>query len=292
MNVRTDPAVAALREGRAFVDLSDWRKILVHGTEAQAWLNDLLSAELEGLKVGAARRSLLLSPTGRIRADLTAARLVGGFLLVQDPRQPSAVEELLAPYVLSSDVRLDDRTADLALLACPAAGPPSIEGAERYRPSALGEGVDVLGPRALREQVRAAIGLQEAGPEAVETWRIERGMARFGVDLGEDSIPHEADHGSAIAYDKGCFLGQEAVAKVRNLGRPPFVVLAARSPSAVSVGEAVLSNGAEAGRVTSAVPVEDGTALIARVRWETRDAELRTPSGESLRVAGLASGPG
>jgi folate-binding protein YgfZ len=287
-----DPAVAALRDGRAFVDLSDWRKILVHGTEAEAWLNDLLSAELAGLGVGAARRSLLLSPTGRIRADLTVARLAGGFLLVQDPRQPSAVHELLAPYVLSSDVRLDDRTEDLALLACPGADPPSIEGAERYRPSALGEGVDVLAPREFRENVRAEITLTEAGPEAVEAWRIERGMPRFGIDLREDSIPHEADVGRAIAYDKGCFLGQEAVAKVRNLGRPPFVVLAARSPSAVSAGDAVLSNGTEAGRVTSAVPVADGSALIARVRWEARDAELRTPSGEPLRVVGLASGPG
>jgi folate-binding protein YgfZ len=292
MNVRMDPAITALRDGQAFVDLSGWRKILVHGTEAASWLNDLLSAELEGLGVGRARRSLLLSPTGRIRADLTAARLADGFLLVQDPRQPSAVNELLAPYVLSSDVHLDDRTEDLALLACPGADPPSIDGAERYRPSALGQGVDVLAPAESRPDARAALGLAEAGPEAFEAWRIERGMARFGVDLAEDSLPHEADVGSAIAYDKGCFLGQEAVAKIRNLGRPPFVVLAARSPSAVSVGQPVLSNGAEAGRVTSAAPVAGGSALIARVRWEARDAELRTRSGEPLRDVGLASGPG
>jgi folate-binding protein YgfZ len=290
--VKTDPRMAALHEGRAFVDLTAWRKLLVHGSDAARWLNDLLSAELEGLGPGDSRRSLLLSPTGRIRADLTVARLRDGFLLVQDREQPTPIHGLLEPYVLSSDVRLDDRTDDLALFAFPGSISPDIEGAEVYRPSALGEGSDVVLPIASRQPARSSVGLVEAGPDVVESWRIERGAVRFGVDLGEDSLPHEAALESTIAYDKGCFLGQEAVAKVRNLGHPRFVVLSARSEGSVHAGESVLWNGSEAGTVTSAVPSGDGSAVIVRIRWEARDAELLTDRGERLRIVKLASGPG
>ncbi|HEV3473849.1 MAG TPA: hypothetical protein VG602_00545 [Actinomycetota bacterium] len=289
--MRTDSSVAALREGRAFVDLSEWRKVLAHGTEAEGWLNDLLTAELAGLTPGVARRSMLLSPTGRIRAAVTVARLEEGFLLVQDPRQPAGIDELLGPYVLSSDVRLDDRSHGLALLAFPGgAEPPAVDGAQVYRPSSLGDGSDLVLPREAREGARTRMELVEAGPEAVEAWRIERGVARYGVDLGEDSLPHEAEVGPSIAYDKGCFLGQEAVAKVRNLGRPPYLVLAARSQQPVSAGEPVLSDGAEAGRVTSAVETDEGSALIVRVRWDARNAGLRTASGGPLREMRSATG--
>jgi hypothetical protein len=188
--MRTDSSLSALRDGKAFVDLSEWRKVLVRGTEAAAWLNDLLSAELEGLAVGGARRSLLLSPTGRIRADLTVARLEDGFLLVQDPRQPGAIDRLLDPYVLSSDVRLDDRTEELALFAFPGSEPPPMDSVQVYRPSSLGEGADAVAASGNRESLRAGVELVEAGPEAVEAWRIERGAVRFGADLGEDSLPH------------------------------------------------------------------------------------------------------
>ena len=82
----------ALEEGRAFVDLSGMRKILVAGDDAERWLNDLLTAGLADLRVGDARRSLLLTPTGRIRADLHVARTFAGFLLLQDGRQPHPVQ--------------------------------------------------------------------------------------------------------------------------------------------------------------------------------------------------------
>ena len=283
---------AALRDGRAFVDLSSWRKVAVDGHDAETWLNDLLSAELAGLMPGTSRHSLLLSPTGRIRADVCVARLHEGFLLIQDPGQPARIDALLEPYVLSSDVQLKDRTEDLALFAFPGNETPGVDGGDSYRPSALGTGSDVVVPSESRELARSSIDLIEAHPDDVEAWRVEQGMARFGVDLREDSLPHEAALDAAIAYDKGCFLGQEAVAKVRNLGHPRFVVLSARSDGKVSAGEPVFSNGSEAGTVTSASAATDGSAAIVRIRWEARQTELRTASGQRLRILGLASGPG
>lgn len=284
----------ALRSGLAYADLSGWRKVLVSGPDARTWLNDLLSADLSDLAEGATRRSLLLSPTGRIRADITVA-VTGRFLaLFQDPIQPAAVDGLLGPYVLSSDVDLEDVTEDLALLAVPAPGAPPATSAEVLRPSCLGPGADLLVAADRRPEIRNTLSdLIEAGPDALEAWRIERGVARFGVDLGEDSLPQEAGLDHAVAYRKGCFLGQEAMARVRNLGHPPFVVLAAGADGPVAVGEGVTADGQAVGTVTSATPVDQGrTATIVRVRWAARAATLRTEAGGSLQPVGPASGSG
>ena len=271
----------ALEEGRAFVDLSSWWKVAVEGPDAGAWLNDLLSAELDGLAERTSQRSLLLTPTGRIRASVTVSRSDDGFLLAQDPGQPSRIEVLLDPYVLSSDVRLLDKSDELLLFALPGRS----EGT--HSPSVLGPGSDLIVPTG--REPDSLSELSEANSEDVEAWRIREGVARFPVDLTQDSLPHEAEQGEAVAYGKGCFLGQEAVAKVRNLGHPPFVVLAATVHGPAGAGDVVLSVDGEAGAVTSAAQGEDGTtAVIARVRWALKDSELRTASGVELSASGLA----
>lgn len=284
----------ALRDGRAFADLSSWRKLRVSGADAGRWLNDLVSAELAALEPGRAVRSLLLSPTGRIRAEFTVARMDEWWLLVQDPIQPAAVGELLDPYVLSSDVALDDRTTELSILAVPGAVELESDGGHtgfsRYHPSALGHGFDLLDED--RGHLAGAVGdLVAASREAVEMWRIERGAVRFGVDLDRDSLPHETPLERTIAYTKGCFLGQEAVAKVRNLGHPPFVVRPVRTDGDLSTGEAVLAGGDAVGRVTSAAALPHGGAAgIVRIRWAARTAGLRTESGAALSISAAAAG--
>ncbi|MGH2683544.1 MAG: YgfZ/GcvT domain-containing protein [Actinomycetota bacterium] len=284
--------VRALDRGRALVDLTWWRKVLATGSDAAGWLNDLLAADLSGLDLGEARRSLLLSPTGRVRADVTVVLLSQGHLLVQDPSQPEPIDALLGPYVLSSDVSLEDRTAALAVLALPERtalpeGSPG-EGWMTTQPSCLGTGLGFLGPSADRDAALQALkrggpGLIEVGEDAVEAWRIARGVARFPVDLTPESLPHETDVGDAIAYRKGCYLGQEAAARVRNLGHPPFVLLPLRSEGPVSPGDPVLADEDDAGTVTSATPLEGGGfAVIARIRWAARQAGLRTATGSVL----------
>jgi folate-binding protein YgfZ len=282
--------LSALREGRAMVKLSTWRKVVVRGRDASPWLNDLLTAELSGLVAGEARRSLLLSPTGRIRADVAVTPDAEGFLLLQDPIQPSPIDSLLARYVLSSDVVIEDRSGDRELFAAPPGSLVPAAGARSFRPSPLGRDEGVLLPRDALQDVSDHAHLVVPSPEDLEAFRVEQGVPRFGIDLGEDSLPHEAPMGKAIAHDKGCFLGQEAVAKVRNLGHPPFVVIAVLSPDPVEAGNPVMTEGREVGRVTSAARLEDGTAALARVRWAARKQELRTRRGTPLRRRDTRSG--
>jgi len=204
-------------------------------------------------------RSLLLSPTGRIRADFHVLRSPGeGFLLLQGPGQPDALSILLGPYVLSSDVELE--AADpTGLLVTP--GPGSRWTVTRGVPA------DAM----------------PVGAEALEAWRIRHGIARFPVDLDEDSLPAEAglDAEPVIDRTKGCYLGQESVARVRNLGHPPRVVLAVRADGPLHPGLAVLSEGAQAGTVTSVEP-DGGLGAMVRIRWDAREADLIAAGGVTL----------
>src|SRR6187551_1718155 len=134
--------LAALLQGRGFVDLSDWRKVRIDGADAVAWLHDLLTADVAGLAPGRSGRSLLLTPTGRIRADVQVLRRDDDVVLVQSPDQPDHIGLLLSPYILSSDVLLEDATTALDLFAIPGAG-ASVVGLPGTVPSVLGPGVDL-----------------------------------------------------------------------------------------------------------------------------------------------------
>jgi folate-binding protein YgfZ len=283
--METTAAVAALISGRAFADLSSWRKVAVSGGEALEWLNDLASADLSDLGPGRARRSLLLSPTGRIRAEFTVAVPDGNLLLIQDPAQPAPIDALLAPYVLSSDVQLEDRTDDLALYAFPGrSGSPDSVGAAIWTPSCTGAGVDLLALAEdhdfLLSSLQKAYAL--AGWEALEAWRIAAGIPRFGVDAVEDDLPQEGGFAEAVSFEKGCYLGQEAMAKVRNLGHPRRIVVHLAAGDAVSPGDAVETGGERVGEVTSATATDGHWRLLARVRWKARGDALRTAAGVRL----------
>ena len=103
-----DEQLEALERERASVGLQGWGLTEIRGADAEGWLNDLVTASIDRLAEGEALRSFLLSPTGRIRADVYVlpARTGEGFLLLQGPGQPDAIADLLAPYVLSSEVEL------------------------------------------------------------------------------------------------------------------------------------------------------------------------------------------
>ena len=278
-----------LETGSAFAELSGWHVIAVRGSGAAAWLHDLVTADVEGLSAGQSRRSLLLTPTGRIRADFHVARSDGSFLLLQAEGQPEAVDAILAPYVLSSDVELADRSEGSAIVAVlGGAAPEDGDHALVLAPSVLGRGHDVILPAGeptarLRARLRER-GAVEVSAEDLETWRIHRGIVRMGSDFGPDALPAEAGLEDTIDFTKGCFLGQESVAKVRNLGHPPWILRLVRSKAPIVRGAPVLVDGASVGVVTSVAEGDGGTDAIVRVRWEAASGPLSTETGSlSLR---------
>jgi tRNA-modifying protein YgfZ len=256
-----DEQIEALEQERAFIDLRGWGLTEVRGADAEGWLNDLITASLVGLPEDRAPRSFLLSPTGRIRADLFVLRSRGsvGFVLLQDARQPDAIADLLGPYVLSSEVELS----------------PVDPGGLLVKPR---PGLWWTAAWEARDD-----GSVAAGPEALEAWRIRQGLARFPVDLDVDSLPAEADLDVEPVIDrsKGCYLGQESVARVRNLGHPPRLVLGVRAETPLRPGAAVRSQGARVGSVTSVEP-RAGSSAMVRIRWDARDTDLTANDGIAL----------
>jgi tRNA-modifying protein YgfZ len=265
-----------------FVEHDRIRIVEVTGSDARGWLNDLVTGPIEALGREEATRSLLLTPTGRIRADFTVADL-GTLTLLQDPDQPDAVDALLAPYVLSSDVELSDVTERLALFSIPGAeGTPVVsDGIEAFAPSILGPGVGLIVDRARASGVARSLSssLPRADADALERWRVEAAIPVYGADFDAGALPAEAALESAIDFTKGCFLGQESVAKVRNLGHPQTTLVALRGAADIVRGDGVYADGTEVGTITSAAVADGGTILLARVRWDVAREELSLGNG-------------
>ncbi len=265
--------VDALEDGRGFVDRSQERTLVVRGADARGWLSDLVTADVATLRRGSSRRSLLLTPTGRISADLWITQLEDDvFAVLQAKDQPDPVEDLLRPYVLSSAVRLNDATDLLSVLLFP------------------GRREIVTFPRkadgAPLDRTMAERGTVLVDERSYEVWRVGRGDPRMGVDFDAGALPAEAGLERLIDMAKGCFLGQESVAKVRNLGHPPTVLRHLRSETDVSPGAPVYSAAGAVGRITSVAPGRrGGSVLIARVEWRAADVALRALDASPLLAA-------
>ncbi|MBI3649327.1 MAG: hypothetical protein HY240_11365 [Actinobacteria bacterium] len=281
METTVDQQVLALEEGRAFFVHEDLRLTRASGADARGWLHDLVTAHVASLAPHQVRRTLLLTPKGRVRADLHVLGLPdGSVLLAQRADQPEDVREVLTSYVLSSDVLLE--RSELLIVSVPSDDPAQ----EAWTPSLIGEGSDLLlrGPADAVEAAVMDVPVR-ASSEAVERRRILRGEARFGADLGPDSLPAEAGLEHLIDFGKGCFLGQESVAKVRNLGHPPRVLLHLRCDvGPVVAGEPVLTAGRKVGEITSATPDPraGGWVSLARVRREAAAAPVVLEDGRPL----------
>lgn len=254
--------VDALDDGRGFVYRSEDRKVTVRGADARGWLGDLVTADVATLERGASRRSLLLTPTGRIRADLWITQIDDdAFVVLQAKDQPEPVEDLLRPYVLSSAVRLEDASDILSALVFPV----------RQEIVTVPRG-DLI----TLEQTMIRAGSVLVNERAYEVWRVGRGDPRMRADFEAGALPAEAGLERLIDMEKGCFLGQESVAKVRNLGHPPTILRHLRSETVVVVGAPVHSSGGAVGQVTSAAPGRlGGSVIIARVGWPAADAALQ-----------------
>jgi tRNA-modifying protein YgfZ len=278
--------IDALDSGRAFAELEDVAVTIVSGGDAREWLNDLVTTDVRTLERFGSRPSLLLSPTGRIRASFHVLGLGDtGFALAQPTDQPTPIADLLTPYVLSSDVTT--YPSRFRLFAVPGGSAPPSWLNDVWRLSVLGGGFDILVGASdedaladVRERLRND-GLQAVGTGAVEARRILRGDPAFPADLDEESLPAEArlDDPPVTDRSKGCFLGQEAVAKVANRGHPTRVVLAVDVGGPVAIGEGVMADGRDAGVITSAW----GDKGLVRLRWEARDLALSTASGTPIR---------
>ncbi|MDO9497321.1 MAG: folate-binding protein [Nocardioides sp.] len=191
-----------LEAGEGFVDLSHRDVIRISGPDRLTWLHNLTTQYFTDLAPGVWTQALVLSPQGHVEHELRGVDDGEVFTAFTEPGASGPLVAFLERMIFMMRVEVTDVTAEIAVAWRPAAG---------YQ----------LVPRAQLEVFDEAAG-PACGLWAFEALRIARGEPRFGLDTDHRTIPNEVGWiGPAVHLDKGCYRGQETVARVHTLGRPP-----------------------------------------------------------------------
>ena len=277
----------ALREGVAMLDRSSVGRLRCTGEDALDLLNRLSTNDLVGLEAGTGAPTVLTSNKGRIVDLLYVFRLDGGLLVLTSPDTRQKVVDWIDFYTIIEDVVLEDLTADTAMLSLAGPGAASLLGkltgqdlgaVRRYQ--SLGATItgveaaiyrtDFVPPRAYDLVVDAAqaedlwaevldsgrdAGLVPAGAAAVEAVRVEQGIPAHGKELSEDFNPLEANLRDYISFTKGCYVGQEVVARLDTYKKvqKQLMGLAWGSDDSPETGAKLFRDGKQVGVVTSGV---------------------------------------
>ena len=275
-----------LTDSCGLVDRSERGKLALTGSEAKAFLHGQVTNDIEGLEPGHGCYAAFLTHKGKMLGDLRVLD-VGHELLLDTERV--ALQELfnmIRRYMLGRDVELHKRTLETALLSLIGPDARRIAGAEdlveehRNRPAeiagvpvllvATDVGIDVFAPAESKETVIAELGVPAVDEEAAEVLRVERGRPRYGVDLDESVIPQEAGlNERAVSFTKGCYVGQETVARLYYRGKPNRHLRGLRLSAPASTGDVLRLGDKQVGRLgTVAVSPVYGPIALALVRRE------------------------
>jgi folate-binding protein YgfZ len=199
----------------AVTDRSDRGVLRITGPDRLSWLNDLTSQDLRNLAPGTTTQTLVLSPTGHVEHHLTLTDTGEQTWLHVEPGTSAELKKFLDSMRFMLRVEVDDLTGEYSLLSLvgPEAERADAPALVTWKPSF---GIDVLVPRG------TDLHVARAGMLAYEAGRIEARVPRLGLDTDHKTLPHEVGWiGSAVHLNKGCYRGQETVARIHNLGHPP-----------------------------------------------------------------------
>jgi folate-binding protein YgfZ len=242
------------------VDRSNRDILRITGEDRLSWLHNLTTQDIEHLAPGEAAQALVLSPQGHIEHHLT---LADDGMALWAHIEPGTAEALLA-FLQSMRflLRVDpaDVTGDFAVLTLkgPATAAEPPEGAVVSMADSFG--IDVIVPRDRLLNISASLersGVRLAGLAAYEALRIAAHRPRLGFDTDHKTLPHEVGWiDTAVHLDKGCYRGQETVARVHNLGHPPrrlvFLHLDGSEDRLPAHGDPITADGATVGFAGSA----------------------------------------
>lgn len=277
---------------RGFID--------VLGPDGPEYLQGQVTNDVESVGVGDGQYAALLDRKGHMQADLRVLR-VGeeAILLDTEPAAKDAALRHLTMYSIGRDVQVLDASAERGAVsligprAVEIAGTPPLPEFANEATTIAGvdvvavgtrDGIDLLHPAAERERVVAALG--EAGAvevslEAVEILRVESGVPRFGAEMDTATMPAEAGIvEDAVSFTKGCYIGQETVARLHYKGKPNRHLRGLRLSEPASHGDEVRSGDRVVGQI--------GSATISPVHGPIALAVLRREvgPGDEVKVGG------
>jgi folate-binding protein YgfZ len=288
----TTAAGAVVREDRAVIELS--------GSEAAEFLQGQVSQDVEAIEPGAGAYATLLDHKGKLRTDLRVLRLADDRLLVDaEGIGRPVLMHVFETFSLGRDVRARDLTNERAVVSLigPSArslvDPPPAP-AEHAWAEALGGvaattdlGVDLIVPA---DELAAALALAPAAAEeAAECVRIESGRPRLGLDMGSTTIPQEAGlNERAVNFEKGCYVGQETVARLHWRGKSNRHLRGLRLSEPAARGEPIALGERQLGTLGSAcVSPTLGPIALALVRREASPGDEVSVGGSPATVVDL-----
>ncbi|HEY3130826.1 MAG TPA: glycine cleavage T C-terminal barrel domain-containing protein [Acidobacteriota bacterium] len=271
----------ALRSDAALVQLGFLSAFEVLGPDATDFLQGMISNDVMQIAAGQGCLAVILTPIGKLIADLTVLKFSKEkFWLVCRSELKGKTMDALKRFIVSDQVDVKDLPAKSAIGII---GPRSGERLERLagsRPQRPYEHREMLldghialltrdtrygvdgyqiwfsqdGAMQLTQQIEKKCEVARADPEAFETLRIEAGVPVYGTDFDETNIPLEANLDNALNFQKGCYTGQEVIARVTYLGSvsKKLAGLVVEGDTVPKAGEEVLVDGRQIGRVTSA----------------------------------------
>jgi tRNA-modifying protein YgfZ len=291
-----------LTEAVGLVDRSERGKLALTGQQAKALLSGQVTNDIEALAPGTGCYAALLTNKGKMLADLRVLDTDDELWLDTERVALQALFDSLRRGGVGWDAQLHKRTLEQALLSLvgPGAeqavgGPVGPEHANRRAQLggadvllvATDLGVDVVCAAGDADRVRGALDVPEVPEAAAEVLRVESGRPRYGIDLDDATIPQEAGlNDRAVSFTKGCYVGQETVARLHWRGKPNRHLRGLRLSAPVASGTPLLLGEREVGRVgSSVVSPRFGPIALAIVRREASVGD-ELAAGDARAVVG------
>lgn len=273
IEIELDAQYRQLREECGLVEGPGRGVLLVSGAEAGEYLQGQLTNDVEALEPGDGAYAALLDRKGHMQADMRVLRPGEGpdLLLDLEPEGLEAARRHLQMYKIGRQADVTDLSEERSLLSL--IGPRAVEiagsaplpenaceavtvGGARCLAVGTSSGIDLIVESAERDRAREALlaaGAVPASPEAAEILRIEAGRPRFGAEMGTETMPAEAGIvEQAVSFTKGCYIGQETVARLHYKGKPNRHLRGLKLSAPAQPGETLRAGEKEVGRLGSA----------------------------------------
>ena len=274
-------------EACGLLDRSERGKLALTGAEAKSFLQGQVTNDVEALSPGQGCYAAFLTPKGKMLGDLRILDAGDEILLDTERVALQELFNMIRRFSIGFDVQLHKRTLECGLLSLLGPESEAVAGGgglgepeHSHAALTLGGiearairtdlGIDLLCDAADVDGLRAALGVVALSEAVAECLRVERGRPRFGVDLDDTVIPQEAGlNERAVSFTKGCYVGQETVARLHYRGKPNRHLRGLRLSEVAPTGDELTYDGRTVGRLGSvALSPRFGPIGLALVRRE------------------------
>jgi folate-binding protein YgfZ len=292
-----DPAkeLAAITRGVGVYDLG-WRaKVDVRGEDRMRWLNGMVTNNVRDLKPNHGNYNFVLNSQGRIQGDLYIYNRGDHMLLDTERSQVEKLLKLLEHYIIMDDVELSDASDQITSIGIQGPRADGLLEAVGLQPDCADplvvcdltwNGQEIAVTRMANQDYLTyelwlapgtAIGLWDAlvnagatptGTDALEKFRVLAGVPKYGQDIRERDLPQETGQQHALDFNKGCYLGQEIVERIRSRGNVHRAFTGFRLGSSVERGTKLILNDKELGELTSIAEIGNKTLGLGYIRRE------------------------